>query len=456
MLINQRTIPQNKVFLQLNTRKRIFTTEEQLILAVKQLLNKQFYTEQGEQLSIVYLGKREGNNGPDFQGALINNRYGQILKGDIEVHIYASDWYHHGHQHNSVYNNVILHIVAQQHPNNITRTKDGRSIALLCLPCELYIQPYLMQHFHLPCYQINHRKENHFLHKLLNIAGEQRFRQKALAFQSQMLFEKPSNVLFRGLLRALGYSKNMSPFEELARRLPINVIEQLEPHENIYAKQALLLGTAGLLPSQRKTTIFPKENRMNILETIWKDNPRNKSSMNEQEWQLSHIYPSSSPINRILALGHIIQRHHKTGFLKGLLQLGYKSATATGYPSIEAGLTVQGDNHLREPSCLTTTVRLHKTALLGRDKASQIAVNVILPFVFSWSEIVSKPAIKKRALDIYTCHQGMAENTITRHMQAQFGLGSNIVFSACQQQGLIHLYKNYCTEGRCSQCPLPN
>ena len=121
----------------LNTRKRIIITEEQLILVVKQLLGKQLCTEQGEQLKFVYLGRREGNDGPDFQGALILNSSGQLLRGDIEVHIYASDWYRHGHQHNSKYNNLILHIVAQQHPNSITVTKNGRLIPILCLTREL-------------------------------------------------------------------------------------------------------------------------------------------------------------------------------------------------------------------------------------------------------------------------------------------------------------------------------
>ena len=438
----------------LDTRKRIFITEEQLILVVKQLLGKQLCTKQGEYLKIIYLGKREGNNGPDFQGALILNSSGQLLRGDIEVHIYANDWFRHGHQHNTEYNNVILHIVAQQHPDSITRTKNGKFISILCLPPELYIQPYLMQYYRLPCYHVRNLKDNRFLYSLLAMAGEQRFIQKVSLFQSQMRLEKPSQVLFRGILRALGYSKNMRPFEELARRLPVNLIEQLEPHKNVYKQQALLLGTAGLLPSQRKTPVFPVGYKMNIFESIWKDTGKSKTSMNENDWQLSHIYPNNSPINRILALGYMIQRYYKTGFLKGLLQLIYLSVP--GSPSIEEGLIIPGDTSPQEQRGVTTPNHIRKTALIGIGKASQIAVNVLLPFAFSWGELACKPEIKKRALDIYLCHQGMAETTITRHMQTQLGLGDNHVFNACQQQGLIHLYNDYCKEGKCLDCPILN
>jgi hypothetical protein len=439
-----------------NTRKRIFVTEEQLILAVKQLLGKQLYAEQGKQLNIVYLGKRERSNGPDFQGTLILNSSGQLIKGDIEVHIYASDWYRHGHQHNSEYNNVILHIVAQQQLGNVTRTKSGRLIPIICLPRELYIQPYLMQYYHLLCYQVSNRKDNHFLYSLLNMAGEQRFRQKASLFQAQMRLEKPSHVLFRGMLRALGYSQNMRPFEELARRLSLDFLEQLEPHENVCPKQAWLLGTAGLLPSQRKTTVLPIESKMEILETIWQKTGNNRVSMSEDDWQLSHIYPHNSPINRILALGHIIQRYHKIGFLKGLLQLVYEAVPVPGHPSIEEGLMVTLDRQLQKQQGITTPVHVQESAQLGISKASQIAVNTILPFAFAWGKIVCNTVMIKRALNLYLRHQKMADNTITRHMRSQLGLGDSHVFNACQQQGLIHLYKDYCMGGKCSECLFVN
>ncbi len=438
----------------LNTRKRISITEEQLILVVKQLLGRQLCTEQGEHLKIIYLGKRESNNGPDFQGALIQNSSGQLLSGDIEVHVYANDWFRHGHQYNSEYNNVILHIVAQQHPDTITRTKNGKLISILCLPRELYIQPYLMQYYRLPCYHVGNRQDIRFLYRLLAMAGEQRFIKKASLFQSQMVLEKPSQVLFRGILRALGYSKNMKPFEELARRLPLSLIEQLEPYNNIYKKQALILGTAGLLPSQRKTTVFPSGYKINKLEAIWKDIGNCKTSMNANDWQLSHIYPNNSPIKRMLALGYMIQRYHKTGFLKGLLQLVYLSAP--GYPSIEEGIIIYGERSLQKQNCLTIPYHIRKTALIGTGKASQIAVNVLLPFAFSWGELACKPEIKKRALDTYLYHQEMADNTVTRHMQTQLGLRDNHVFNACQQQGLIHLYNDYCKEGKCLSCPVLN
>lgn len=49
-------------------------------------------------------------NGPDFLNAQVVI---EELKwyGHIEMHVKASDWYKHGHQHDPNYNNVILHVV---------------------------------------------------------------------------------------------------------------------------------------------------------------------------------------------------------------------------------------------------------------------------------------------------------------------------------------------------------
>ena len=117
---------------------------------------------------------------------------------------------------------------------------------------------------------------------------------------------------------------------------------------------------------------------------------------------------------------------------------------------------VSGDSCLQKQRYLTTPVHAQQMALIGPSKAAQIVVNAILPFAFAWSETVHKQVMRKRALDLYLCHQRMADNTITRHMQAQLGLGDSHIFNACQQQGLIHLYKDYCKEGKCSECPLVN
>jgi hypothetical protein len=57
-------------------------------------------------------------------------------------------------------------------------------------------------------------------------------------------------------MAALGYSANKVPFQELAERLPLTVLEAIAgdtvfDDNYLLHLQALLFGTAGLLPFQR-------------------------------------------------------------------------------------------------------------------------------------------------------------------------------------------------------------
>jgi len=98
--------------------------------------------------------------------------------------------------------------------------------------------------------------------------------------------------------------------------------------------------------------------------------------------------------------------------------------------------------------------RIKYGALLGNSKAGEIAVNVILPFALSWGELANEAKLTENAIELYHNYPKLAENCITRHMANQLCLEELFDFTACHQQGLIHVFRNYCREGRCSECPL--
>jgi hypothetical protein len=81
-------------------------------------------------------------------------------------------------------------------------------------------------------------------------------------------------------------------------------------------------------------------------------------------------------------------------------------------------------------------------------------VNVILPFVFSWGEMTVDPEMKEKTIKLYAYYPKLAENEITRHMARQLCLEDSFALTACRQQGLIYIFRNYCREGRCAECPI--
>ena len=71
------------------------------------------------------------DEGPDFVRAEIIID-GQLLVGDIEIHVDSSDWYAHEHHLNPSYNRVVLHVVYRNDDINLrTRLQDGQRIPTL-------------------------------------------------------------------------------------------------------------------------------------------------------------------------------------------------------------------------------------------------------------------------------------------------------------------------------------
>jgi len=431
------------------TRNRIKFSEKQAVLIWQQAVGRELTSSEDEIFSVIYPGRTNGDNGPDFRDAVIVNK-SHLTKGDVEVHVKSSDWYSHKHHADAEYNNVILHVVMWHDCNSATLLQSGKPVPVLCLAKALQHQAYLLPH-QLPCFRILDHVDRQSLGKLLNTAGEERFKQKAMHLKAELKQEESGQVLFRGMMRALGYAKNTKPFEDLADRMPLNSVES---REGLATKQALLLGAAGLLPSQRWQGKFAREKEVRELEQIWQSAGKKVKTMKEGDWNLSHIYPNNSPVRRIVAQSYLLERYCEGKLLAGILQLVKEAPLPKGYHVLENGLTVAGDGYWRDHFDFDVRSKTKISALLGNSKAGEIAINVILPFAFSWGELANEEKLTEHAIELYRNYPKLSENCLTQHMKKQLCLEESFNFTACHQQGLIHIFRNYCREGRCSQCPL--
>ncbi len=66
-------------------------------------------TEDGRCLRVVYPGRPSGLAGPDFRDTVLETETGELITGDVEIHVDALDWYRHGHHADLGYNGVVLH-----------------------------------------------------------------------------------------------------------------------------------------------------------------------------------------------------------------------------------------------------------------------------------------------------------------------------------------------------------
>jgi hypothetical protein len=436
------------------TRNRIRIPEKEAALLWQQLTGKDAISTNDQTLAVIYPGRANGDSGPDFRDAVIASQ-SRLARGDVEVHVNSSDWYSHGHNANAAYNNVVLHVVVWHDCDSPTRLQSGRQIPVLCLAEALRYQPYLLPS-RLPCFRLPDHMDTQTLQRRLNRAGKQRFIQRAAHFQSQMIRSPTTEVsagqaLYRGIMRALGYAKNTRPFEDLADRLPL---DSIEARPGLTLKQALLLGTAGLLASQRRRKKPARGSELRKLEQTWRSVDTSVEAMTEDDWTFSHVYPNNSPARRIVAQSYLLERYSEGKLAAGILRLVREAPQPNGKQALEKGLTVAAQGYWRTHLDFGVRSKTEIPTILGNSKAAEIAVNVILPFAYSWGRVFSEPELIRKAMDIYNNYPRLADNEITRHMSKQLCLDNPTGFTACRQQGLIHIFRNYCREGRCNECPL--
>lgn len=65
----------------------------------------------GERILVIARGRRNSGPGPDFRDAVLLVD-GALRVGPVEMHLREADWFAHGHQHDSAYDGVVLHVLA--------------------------------------------------------------------------------------------------------------------------------------------------------------------------------------------------------------------------------------------------------------------------------------------------------------------------------------------------------
>jgi hypothetical protein len=417
-------------------------------------------TSSGQGLTVIYPGKTSDKPGSDFQDAVIKIDR-QIIKGNIEVHVKSSDWRKHGHHQNPAYNNIVLHVVMQQDCQSDTELQNGEVIPTVALDRYLNSNKYTPAFGIIPCSRIGTYSVEKLL-EILDMAGAIRFYEKATKFQNGMKNKDAGQCLYSGIMKALGYTSNTEPFLKLAERIPLFVLESTNHREmadgNNLDQQALLLGTAGFLPSQRlevKHSQLTDCSYVNELEKTWQTVKRG-DEMSLTDWQVFRVRPSNSPLRRIVGMNYLVLRYQGKGLLDELFDLVREVPLQKSHHYLEAGLMVSDNDYWSSHFDFFKQCRGLSKWLIGQSRAADIVINVLLPFIYAWGKDNGRTEIAEKALTLFRSYPSVETNTIERHMRIQFSLKNSQVNSTQRQQGLLHLYKKFCTQGRCQECEVVN
>lgn len=474
---------------------------------------EQLQATDGRSIEILFPGVLNRDGGPDFAFARVRIG-GTLYCGDIELHQHADAWSEHCHDGDPKYNSVILHVVFEQRgPTSAALTASKRQIPVLVLA------PYLTSPYRetwgrmilderserlatIRCYPVNDKLEAAAIWSWLAKLGTERIELKVRRFEERLkeliderrrtVQEPPPGydevpfglspgelppivsqytqrdfrglrpwhqILYEGVLEALGYSKNREPFLTLARNLPIHSFNSLRGTESALQDiEAILFGTAGLLPSMNHVHDREVEAYVRRLHQLWKSYRSNHSGplMHESDWQFFRLRPENFPTVRLAAVARLIPQFAGTEILRALIQLikADELSESEKLCKLREFFLVEADGFWSTHYHFGAPTAQPSRHLLGTSRAYEIVQNVVIPISLLYARIFKDRLVRESAMRLLEAPRAAASNSIQKIISNQLVKGKVDLSSTLLRQGSLQLYKFYCVEEQCEECAL--
>ena len=401
---------------------------------------KVLQTTNGLPVEVIDPGLQNPNAGPDFFNAKLKIN-GILWVGNIEMHAHASDWFHHGHDSDKVYDSVILHVVGEA-DGEITRT-NGEQIPQLLLTCPEHIRA----HYHElcvadqypACYPVLASLPKLTVHSWLTALQTERLEQKARLI-TQRLEHCNNNwedAFFITLARNFGFGLNGDAFETWAGLLPLRAVDK---HRNdLFQIEALFYGLAGLF----EDTFLKKEQEDEYSLRLCKEFRYLQRKfeftrvMDATLWRFLRLRPENFPHIRLAQLAYLYQKGDK--LFSRLLE-------AETLSEVRELLTTRTSAYW-ESHYLFGQTSPHKEKTLGERSKNLIIINTVTPFLYTYGLHKADERMCERA-GRFLEELKAEDNHITRAW-SNAGLP---VATAADSQALIQLRKEYCDKRKCLFC----
>ena len=405
---------------------------------------KELTTSDGQRVEIVDPGLHNRNAGPDFFNAKI--RIGSTMwVGNVEIHDKSSDWYQHGHDKDSRYDNVVLHVAAEL--DTEVMKSNGEYVPQL----QLSVPDDVLTHYdelqktdeYPPCYKVIPHLSALIIHSWMAALQTERLEQKteAIRKRAELCNGSWEDAYFVTLARNYGFGINGEVFEQWAYNIPLNAVAH--HRDDLFQIEAIFMGQAGLL----ELDSIPEYYQKDALNDGYFAKLRNeyqylahKFSMKPIDfklWRFLRLRPQNFPHIRISQLANLYYQQKA-----GLSQLIECETLDELKQVLKSQVTPYWETHYAFGS---TSTKSEKHLSYG--SINLLMINTAIPMLFAYGRHTTKEVLCDRAFDFL--EQLKAENNHIIRMWQQVGLP---VKSAGDSQALIQLKKEYCDKKDCLRC----
>jgi hypothetical protein len=471
---------------------------ERLLQAVwrhQRLRRDELKTVDGETVRVLHPGFASAEGGPDFRDAVIQTGGEPPRSGDVEIDLRSHNWRAHGHDRNPNFKNVILHVVwdavgVHASACQNLKTPDKLKLELQPLPPTLSIQDKLdaplgelsvwlenesasslPENLRGQCSAPLRELDEPRLAELLRQAARVRLETKAAHFSARARHAGWEQALWEGLFRALGYKHNAWPMQNLAESRQLWSRGAKSP----FAFQARLLGVSGLLPadltrSQKSSDTYLRR----IWDCWWRERDEFADHILPRAvWTFHGLRPANHPQRRLALASHWladknfiskIEKWCAAEIPNGRAALPRRRADrqvspTTPVESLHEILQVERDEFWSWHWTFKSAWLAKPQPLLGGTRATDLAVNVILPWLWARAAEGNNTALWREIERCYFEWPAAEDNSVLKlARQRLLGTSSRRALrSAAEQQGLMQIVRDFCAHSNaiCENCRLP-
>jgi len=431
----------------------------------QRLLREQLSTLDGRSVRILHPGFLNREGGPDFRGAVIQFGDEPPRSGDVEVDLESAGWRAHGHDKNPNFKNVILHVLWKAAPGKPSSKDSPPAVTLfgkLDAPlAELNhwlntddseaLPENLRGQCSAPLAELPPEK----LRELLLQAAQVRFHGKAAQFQSRARHVGWEQTLWEGIFKALGYKHNVWPMQCLAESRARWCASRSSP----LALQARLLGMAGLLPPELTRAQASADG---YLRSVWDHWWREREEFSDCAlpralWRFYGQRPANHPQRRLALAAHWLADNTLPAKLERWCAKKFSDGESA--PALLEVLQIAPDNFWSWHWTIHSPRLKKAQPLLGPSRATDLAVNVILPWLWIRAFEGKNASLQKEIENRFNAWPAAEDNSVLKLARQRLlgNAGRRALRSAAEQQGLIQIVRDFCDHSNavCENCRFP-
>lgn len=445
----------------------------------------------GKRVEVIEPGRWNNARGPDF----LSGRFriaGEIVEGDVELHIDSRDWRGHGHHQDFEYNGVVLHVCLRagddrpydEHQNAarlerlVLEPVLDPDLETLRRTINLDDYPYARPEDRGLCHTLFLQQPEDRVRAFFETAGRLRLEEKIARFAAQRVHASLPQLAYQSLMVSQGYKSSKTLYFLLSKRAPVAELldhaGDLPPADRADQMLAILLNVAQLTgPPPTPDLLDPDEESRAFrdrLNELWRPTRAyfaDRLIPPTKRW-MAGIRPPAFPARRLAAVALLLARASKgeAPLIDRLCSQLRAAADSEfeGKPfkvlldNLLLPLLVDEAAHYFARHYTLGGKEAKPMALLGEPAARTVLFNALLPLAVLRAREDRDTALERRAWLVLQRFPALPDNSVTDFMKqrllADSPLEKALFRTELMQQGLYRVFGDCCAQNErtCADC----